>query len=156
MPKGRKRGGAVTHAPARRNAASPDVRVLPAELMAQGIEVAHAFFAGPLPPPDALGEYDMVIPGLADRVVRMAEDEARHRQRTESRLVRLSEAGLASAFVLAGLIAGGGLYAAVLGAELTGVAAVMATVSALVSVFLVGQRGRRVPPPRTARAGTEP
>jgi uncharacterized membrane protein len=85
----------------------------------------------------------------------MAEDEARHRQRTESRLVRLSEAGLVSAFLLAGFIAGGGLYAAVLGAELTGVAAVMGTVSALVSVFLFAQRARRQAPPRQALAGTE-
>jgi uncharacterized membrane protein len=74
----------------------------------------------------------------------MAEEEARHRREAEMRLMRLSEAGLLSAFLLAPAIAGGGLVAAVLGAELTGVATVTATLSALVGVFVFARRAPRL------------
>lgn len=39
-----------------------------------GIEVQGVFHQGPLPPPQLLAEYERAHPGLADRIVRMAED----------------------------------------------------------------------------------
>ena len=45
-------------------------------------EIATAtFHSGPLPDPDTLGRYDMVIPGAADRIIKIAENQAIHRQK---------------------------------------------------------------------------
>jgi uncharacterized membrane protein len=37
-------------------------------------------FSGPLPPPDMLKQYDQITPGLADRIVGMAEKAQTHEQ----------------------------------------------------------------------------
>ncbi|MBI5270151.1 MAG: DUF2335 domain-containing protein [Burkholderiales bacterium] len=38
-----------------------------------------AFRQGPLPAPDDLAEYDRLLPGAADRIISMAEQEQQHR-----------------------------------------------------------------------------
>lgn len=40
--------------------------------------------AGPLPSPATLDQYERVVPGLADRIVSMAESEASHTRRLQS------------------------------------------------------------------------
>jgi hypothetical protein len=42
-------------------------------------------FAGPLPPPEAFDAYERVLPGAADRILKMAENQATHRQGLERR-----------------------------------------------------------------------
>lgn len=44
-------------------------------------------FAGPLPSPDMLQEYENTHPGLADRIVTMAESEQQHRHQLETKNV---------------------------------------------------------------------
>lgn len=50
---------------------SPDRRVF-----------AASSFSGPLPPPESLGEYDAVLPGLAREIVDQWKGETAHRHRT--------------------------------------------------------------------------
>ena len=38
---------------------------------------------GPLPPPADLAAYEQVVPGLAERLVKAAESQTRHRHRIE-------------------------------------------------------------------------
>lgn len=47
----------------------------------QRAAVIHAQmeFSGPLPPPQILGQYDEVLPGAAERILRMAEKQQDHR-----------------------------------------------------------------------------
>lgn len=45
---------------------------------------------GPLPEPSILRDYDTVLPGLADRIVVMAESEKDHRHQMQSRQLELS------------------------------------------------------------------
>src|SRR5712692_7394312 len=47
----------------------------------------ESIFFGPLPPPEALGKYEGVLPGAADRIMTMAEKQAEHRQKLESKVV---------------------------------------------------------------------
>lgn len=60
---------------------------------------------GPLPEPSILSDYDKVLPGLADRIVVMAESEKDHRHRMQSRRLELSARrsliGLISGLVVA-------------------------------------------------------
>ena len=45
-------------------------------------------FSGPLPHPDLLIEYNNAVPDAAERILRMAETQAAHRQDIERRVVR--------------------------------------------------------------------
>jgi len=45
------------------------------------------FFSGPLPGPEILANYERVLPGLADRIVGMAERQSAHRQELEKAAV---------------------------------------------------------------------
>ncbi|MCA8037114.1 DUF2335 domain-containing protein [Burkholderia arboris] len=52
----------------------------------QGTVIAHQetkFHHGPLPSPEVLRDYDLMIPGSAERIIQMAERQAEHRQELE-------------------------------------------------------------------------
>lgn len=44
-------------------------------------------FTGPLPPPEALANYEQASPGAADRILRMAEGQQQHRHGLERQAV---------------------------------------------------------------------
>ena len=71
---------------------------------------------GPLPLPAVLKQYDDIVPGAAERIMRMAEHQAQHRQDLEARVIRTdnlkSLLGMIFGFVIALVGFGGGLYAA--------------------------------------------
>jgi uncharacterized membrane protein len=113
-----------------------------------GQEVAlAAYFAGPLPAPEVLFEYDQALDGTADRIIRMAEREAEHRHHVELQLVaiqaRNSTLGIASGLVLglAGVL--GGVFAVVHGADGAGAGVALTALTALVGVFVTQRRTQR-------------
>jgi uncharacterized membrane protein len=87
-----------------------------------------------------LSEYEQVVPGLAERIVTMAETEGNHRRSIEGRLVRLSERGLATGFILALVSVLGGLVLLWNGNTLEGLAPLVLAIAGVVTV-LVLQRG---------------
>jgi uncharacterized membrane protein len=121
----------------------PDGQVHQEEMFPAAI-VRRQRFAGPLPPPALLEEYDQVVPGLAERIVVMAEGEGDHRRRIESRLIRLSEAGLLSGFLLAAASILGGLYLLWNGKTLEGLAPLVLAIAGIVTVLVLQ---RDAPPP---------
>jgi uncharacterized membrane protein len=52
------------------------------------LNLIHQSLNGPLPHPSILGGYDDVVPGSAERILRMAEKQLEHRIDTESLLAR--------------------------------------------------------------------
>lgn len=46
-------------------------------------------YSGPLPPPKAMKEYEEVLPGIAERIMNMAEEEAEHRHIQEKEVVKI-------------------------------------------------------------------
>jgi uncharacterized membrane protein len=122
-----------------------------------GPPVLHAAveaFSGPIPEPEVLRDYEHVLPGLAERIVRWTEDEAHHRRAVERSLVQLSWGGLWSALLLALTTILGGMLLAWNGRNVVGVIGVVGALAGLVIVFLAGQ-GRPVPD-TTASAGKPP
>jgi uncharacterized membrane protein len=116
--------------------------------------------SGPLPAPQVLAEYERVLPGLAERIVKMAETQMVHRQGLEAkhldgesrRANRGQYFGLAVAlggFLLSGFCVAYGAVVA---------AAVIASVDlvGLVSTFLYGTKtkqqelAKRARPPEKA------
>lgn len=50
---------------------------------ASAVRIQH--HEGPLPPPEDLQRYEALTSGAAERIIRLAEDEAAHRRRLEDR-----------------------------------------------------------------------
>ena len=108
-------------------------------------------FSGPIPPPAILQGYNQITPGLAERIVSMAEKEASHRHEIEHKELTadisdqnkiFSEARLGQ---ICGLIIGlaaiiAGAYTATNGAQWPGGIIGGGGVIGLVSVFIYGRK----------------
>jgi uncharacterized membrane protein len=109
------------------------------------IEFATATaFAGPLPPPRQLAEYEETLPGLADRLVLIAENESEHRRALQRRAIRLSELGLGAGFTIAMTALIGGIFLVHEGSQVEGMSSIILAIASLVLVFLT--RGKRPAP----------
>ena len=71
-------------------------------------------YSGPLPHPEILGGYEKVLPGSADRILKMAEKQQDHRISNENKLVDAENQsrllGLVAGFLIATLGLGGAVY----------------------------------------------
>jgi uncharacterized membrane protein len=101
-----------------------------------GVETS---FRGPLPPPAMLNDYNAVLPGLADRIVQMAEKEQSqdHRMQRWYAILRFTGQGAAFLLALAGLVIGGLLINA--GHKIEGLVALVGGLVPVVSAFLYRQ-----------------
>ncbi len=114
-------------------------------MMQAAIEVSR--YSGPLPPPENLAKYEQILPGSADRIIRMAEQQAMHRQHLE-KLVLGSNAtaqkwGLGCAFIIAMSAIWGGVWLSLKGMSGEGLAAIIGALVALVAVFVYGKADQK-------------
>ena len=58
-------------------------------------------YRGTLPPPEMLKEFDVIIPDGAERIMKMAETEAKERQENNKLLLKYNSLGLWFAFIVA-------------------------------------------------------
>ncbi|CUX82854.1 DUF2335 domain-containing protein [Roseibaca calidilacus] len=77
--------------------------------------VQSAMYAGPLPPPQMLHQYEAVLPGMADRIMSMAEKEQAIRSRDNGWLVFNDFARVFGSVVVSLGLVGGAIYCAVIG-----------------------------------------
>lgn len=107
----------------------------------------QSFFAGPLPHPSILKQYEDIVPGAADRIIKQAEQQTNHRIQLENKVIdadlRRADCGLWAglAVALVSIIGGGGLILA--GHDTAGTAIATATVVSLAGVFVYGSRSRK-------------
>lgn len=115
------------------------LRQLPAEKRM----ILTKMFVGPLPPPDYLAAYEKILPGTANRLLKMAEIQIKHTQETEKSLLRVNAAnsllGIVFAFLLGFLIIGGGIYLSSMGSHYGSWLTIGGAVS-LISIFVYGTR----------------
>lgn len=87
----------------------------PPEVVAEQLKYTHhiEFSTGPLPQPETLGGYEGIVPGAAERIIRMAENQLSHRHDQElARLhadIKLEGRGQWMAFVVALVALVGGM-----------------------------------------------
>lgn len=62
---------------------SPEVRTH----VLQVISEVRTMYSGPLPRPEDLERYERIHPGLADRIMTMAEQQQKHRHECESEII---------------------------------------------------------------------
>jgi uncharacterized membrane protein len=89
---------------------------LPPGQLANGQLVQHAqqtIYQGPLPRPEDFEAYDRVLRGAADRILRMAEKQAAHRQELESRALKGDLMKAMMGTILAYITFGGSMFGAV-------------------------------------------
>jgi uncharacterized membrane protein len=50
--------------------------------------IAEQHYSGPIPPPEFLAKYNEIHPGLAERIITMAESESLHRRNIENKMTK--------------------------------------------------------------------
>lgn len=104
-------------------------------------------FSGPLPPPAVLEKYNQILPGAAERILQMTEEQSRHRRSLESQVIA-SDIRRADRGLQFGLVIGiSGLTAAVVigivGQPWAGGLLGIGTIASLVGTFVYGSQQRR-------------
>jgi uncharacterized membrane protein len=101
---------------------------------------------GPLPAPEDFKEYEDILPGSADRILKMAEEvtytktkDIIHKTSIES---RNSLTGLIFAFILALLFLGMSFFMILKGYPVAGIIAFISELGALVYTFVYGSKAR--------------
>lgn len=100
-------------------------------------------FSGPLPPPEILQRYNEIVPGAADRIIKMAESQQHHRQALEKSVVDSNvfsqKIGLGLGFIIAITAIGGGIWLSAIGKSGSGLTAIIGALASLVGVFVYGK-----------------
>jgi uncharacterized membrane protein len=112
------------------------------------VQITQAFhaFSGPLPPPEVLKKFDEIVPGAAERIMKMAEGQFVHRTELEKKVIDSGIArekwGQIMGFLIAivGLIVSG--LIAIYGNALAGGIIGIGTLCSLVGVFMYGSKAR--------------
>jgi uncharacterized membrane protein len=103
----------------------------------------HLRFAGPLPPPNILRGYDEIVPGAAERILTMAENQQSHRMHLESSVIeencKSQRRGLNFGFVIAMTVILGGFFLIFKGKDITGIISVVLALVSLVGLFIYGK-----------------
>ncbi len=120
---------------------------LPKEIIE--VTVASAYMAryrGPLPPPEILARYNEIHPGLADRIVQMAERQQGHRIDLEKKSVYgevdRSREALRLAFIVTVVIVAGAIYLLATGHPIEGFGALLLDTAVLVGAYIYGRTTR--------------
>jgi len=130
-----------------RQAASP----LPSngKVSAAALSLSHTqtSFSGPIPHPDVLAGYDKVVPGLAVKIVEMANRQGEHRMGMETAALHgenfRATAGLVCGFVLTLAMIACGTYVVLNGHDAAGAAIGGTGVAGIVITFITGTSSRR-------------
>ena len=101
-------------------------------------------FQGPLPSPQALAQYEAVLPGCAERIVSMAEEQAAHRRALESQVITgnlvAERRGQVAAFAMALVTIVGGVWLIYHGRDVGGLTAIIGALGGLAGAFVYGRR----------------
>jgi uncharacterized membrane protein len=108
------------------------------------VQKAAMSYTGPLPPPNWLEKYDQVLPGMANRLVVMLENETSHRHAFEKELLskdydlkgRGQTLGMGALILILGIIA----FMVWSGHPWPAVSLGTATLVGVVAVFVLGKR----------------
>jgi len=103
-------------------------------------------FSGPLPPPEILKRFDEVVPGAAERIIKMAEEQSAHRKELEKKVIESdisrSKWGQILGFVIAIVGLAVSALVAIYGSAVAGGIIGVGTLASLVGVFMYGSKTR--------------
>jgi uncharacterized membrane protein len=103
-------------------------------------------FSGPMPPPSLLEKYEAILPGAAERMMKMAENQSQHRHQIETKVIegdiRNSRWGLRFAFVLCCAFLAAGFILVREGHDLGGSIMSGTGLVSIVGTFIYGSRSK--------------
>lgn len=104
------------------------------------------FSSGPLPPPEILKRFDEIVPGAAERIIKMAEEQSLHRKDLEKKVIESdiarSKWGQILGFIIAIIGLAVSAIVAVYGNAIAGGIIGIGTLASLVGVFMYGTKTR--------------
>ena len=104
-------------------------------------------FSGPIPPPEVLEKYNQALPGAAERILSMAEQQSHHRQSIETKVIDsnifVQKLGPFLGFIVAMTAVVGGIVLILKGKDGYGLASIIAPLAGLAGVFLYGKQQQR-------------
>lgn len=104
------------------------------------IQVQQTQISGPIPAPEIIAGYERILPGSADRIIKMAEKEQEHRHGMERTNTKMTAAiiilgqFLGFTIGISGIV--GGIYLVLHDKPITGFSIFFASLATLVGVFL--------------------
>lgn len=105
-------------------------------------------FQGPIPPPAVLEAYERLVQGGAERILKMAENQAVHRQEIEKIVVRAGSRDSLWGIIVSAVIAicafGWSGYALSIGQTAEAVKGIVVTILGFVITFIYGKRSTRL------------
>ncbi|EHD21289.1 Protein of unknown function DUF2335, membrane [Brenneria sp. EniD312] len=108
--------------------------------------IAHESFRGPVPSPKMLSEYEQIMPGLANRLVKLTEDEQQHRHKVTDKALDFSykkdRRGQWMGFIISLFVLGLGVYFAAEGKDALAGTLITINLVGLASVFVIGRLKR--------------
>jgi len=108
-----------------------------------GFAITQAHFSGPLPPPEMLARYNDAVPGGAERILAMAENQSKHRQELERIVIDANAHTQKTApvygFIICMTAILGGIYLIYLGKSAQGLASIVTALVSLAAVFVIGK-----------------
>lgn len=103
-------------------------------------------YNGPIPPPNMLQQYDDILPGAAERILRMAEEQSAHRKELEKKVIegddKRASRGQVFGFIIALVVITAGFVLMFTGKETLGISSIVTALSSLVLVFITGSLTR--------------
>lgn len=103
---------------------------------------AQVAITGPLPSSVELDNYERILPGLADRIVKQFEAEGKHRREMDQRYLSLQGTGLALGTVLFLLWILASFVMIMTGHNVEGTVSGIIAITALITNTVVGYRRR--------------
>jgi len=101
-------------------------------------------YSGPVPPPQLVREWEAIVPGSADRLLTMAENQSNHRIDIEGKVIESNvqneRRSQNFSFILALIAIVGGIWLLSTGHDITGLSTLVGTLVSLVTVFVVGKK----------------
>ncbi len=117
------------------------------EIVTNIFSVAASSFSGPIPPPEILKGYEEVLPGSANRLLIMLEEQNQHRRDMEKNIIQSdifkSKWGLIIGAVLAFFLFGSAVFLAMNDRELTATAIVGGTALSVIGLFVSNNNTRK-------------
>lgn len=112
------------------------------------VQISHErHYSGPLPLPEDLAKYDHIVPGAAERILRMAEKEMDHRHVEDSKLskgvIYTTKISIVFAFICVLILSGLSFYAIHLGHAAVGGSIAVGAIAAVAGAFLYKSKRTR-------------
>lgn len=112
-------------------------------------------YDGPIPPVIFVSDWDRLLPGAADRILKMTEAEGDHRRlmergeqemvsRHHKRDIMLKILGQLFAFLFLLLLTGGGFYLIAIDKDATGIVSILGAAGSIVGMFIYGKKAATV------------